>query len=280
MLIQCGGPDLAEISLAEQQKQEMLQQAGSMNLDTVLAGLDILTTTKNRMRGTSHPQILLELAVVRLARLDELTPLTQLTQLLTQPGISLPKAPISGGEVSKKNLTASPSVLNNGTEVAHISVQPLPSNPSPPRSFEENWRQTLTELSGILASHLEKAGLPAISGPKSLVIRFGARYSAAYDYCSDSKNLARIEESLRKISGETWVVRVEKESQPSGPTPASETAAPTSRKDREKAILQQPVFQRITDLLQARMLTMDDGFGTVASKPNEDESPPTDTEEE
>ena len=44
-------------------------EAGT-TLDTVLAGLDVLTATKVKLRGSPHVQVLLEVAVVRLARMD------------------------------------------------------------------------------------------------------------------------------------------------------------------------------------------------------------------
>ena len=46
----------------------------------------MLTATKGRMRGSSHIQVLLEMAVVRLCRLAEMLAVGQLAQALTQPG--------------------------------------------------------------------------------------------------------------------------------------------------------------------------------------------------
>ena len=56
--------------------------SGSLTLDAIMAGLDVLTTTKTRMRAGSHPQVLLEMAVVRLSRLGELVPLAKLAEAL------------------------------------------------------------------------------------------------------------------------------------------------------------------------------------------------------
>jgi DNA polymerase III subunit gamma/tau len=283
MLIQSAGADSTELHLSEVQRQTMLSQAQSMSLDTILAGLDILSTTKSRMRATSHPQILLEMAVIRLSRLDELIPLVQLTQLLTQTAPSLPKtAPpvVAKAEPAKKNLTANPPPIANGTGVAQKSLPDSRPSATEPRSFPEIWKKAVQEVGGILASHLEKAGMPAIIGPKSLVIRFPTRYSAAYDYCVDPNSTSRIEESLRSVEPGKWVVRVEREVVSKG---ASLAEPPTvvSRKDREKELLQMPLFRKILDGLQGRLLTLDDDFGTVPNK--SDDEPDTnasDTEEE
>ena len=95
-----------------------------LTLDTILAGLDVLTTTKSRLRTTGHGQVLLETAVVRLSRLDELVPVAQLAQWLSQPGSAPPPTkpgPMSlsatgpAGDGSKKNgLTADSDRLRLG----------------------------------------------------------------------------------------------------------------------------------------------------------------------
>jgi DNA polymerase-3 subunit gamma/tau len=65
---------------------QLRQQAAQVSLDTILAGLDVWTTVKARLRDAYQAQVLLEMAVVRLARMDELLSVGALWQLVTQGG--------------------------------------------------------------------------------------------------------------------------------------------------------------------------------------------------
>src|SRR5262249_7529043 len=66
-------------------RDALARQAAGLKLDTILAGLDVLNTAKARLRGSGHPRVLMEMALVRLSRLDDLVSLTQLAQWLGQP---------------------------------------------------------------------------------------------------------------------------------------------------------------------------------------------------
>ena len=87
MLLNCSAGQIDEFNVAEHHRDAARQQARAMTLDTILAGLDVLTSTKLRLRSSSHGQVLLETAVVRLSRLDELVSVAQLVNSLAQPGI-------------------------------------------------------------------------------------------------------------------------------------------------------------------------------------------------
>ena len=63
------------------------------SLDTILAGLDVLSTTKARLRGSNHGRTLVEMALVRLGRLDDLVSLAQLAQWLGQAGATGAREP-------------------------------------------------------------------------------------------------------------------------------------------------------------------------------------------
>ena len=90
MLVSCGGPDIRELPVTPNQQEALKKHAQSIKLDGILAGLEVLTATKSRMRGSTHTQVLLEMAVVRLCRLGELLSVGELLQALSQPGALLP----------------------------------------------------------------------------------------------------------------------------------------------------------------------------------------------
>ena len=78
MLVSCGGPDVRELPVTPNQGEAVKKQARGVQLDGILAGLEVLTATKTRMRGSTHTQVLLEMAVVRLCRLGEMLSVGQL----------------------------------------------------------------------------------------------------------------------------------------------------------------------------------------------------------
>ena len=69
------------------------KQAAELNLDTILAGLDVLQTAKYRMSRGTQNRVLLELAVVRLSRLAELISLSDLANVIRSPESSAAQAP-------------------------------------------------------------------------------------------------------------------------------------------------------------------------------------------
>ena len=86
MLVSCGGPEVRELPVTPPQKEALVAQVSKTTLDAILAGLEIWTATRARLRDTPHTQVLLEMAVVRLCRLGELLSVGQLVQSLGQPG--------------------------------------------------------------------------------------------------------------------------------------------------------------------------------------------------
>src|SRR5262245_54826690 len=137
MLISCGGPDIRELPVSPNQHEALKKHAQSVSLDGILGGLEVLTATKARMRGSAHTQVLLEMAVVRLCKLGELLSVGQLVQALRQPGATIPAvAPNAGTRVnttapdgSKKNDLTSPKSSPNGAPsgntVGELSTLPL-----------------------------------------------------------------------------------------------------------------------------------------------------------
>ena len=92
MVLNCAGKEAPDLSLAPRHRETLAKQASGLPLDTILAGLDILNTTKARLRGSSHGRVLLEMALVRLGRLENLVALAQVAHWLNVPQRSTPAA--------------------------------------------------------------------------------------------------------------------------------------------------------------------------------------------
>jgi DNA polymerase-3 subunit gamma/tau len=262
MVLHCAGGAAVDLSVAPRHRETLAAQAAALKLDTILAGLDVLNTTKARLRGSNHGRVLLEMALVRLGRMDDLVSLAQVAQWLAQPGAAPP--PSRGTEGGARAVVPPEGAKKKPVTVAEAPAAVLPlSEESLPRV----WQEVLAQVGPIMASHLEKAGLPAILGPNTLALRFEARYNDERDYCSEPARAQRIEEALRKVTGHPCQLRIE--SVGSGAVAASPEAAarattsqPRSRLQRAEAV-QEPLLRRAVDVLGAQLVHMDEGFGTA-----------------
>ncbi|HEX3315869.1 MAG TPA: DNA polymerase III subunit gamma/tau, partial [Gemmataceae bacterium] len=72
MVVQAAGIEVQALGVTGPNRERLEKAARAMSPETILAGLDVLVTAKNRLKFTSHGRIVLEMAVVRLARLDEM----------------------------------------------------------------------------------------------------------------------------------------------------------------------------------------------------------------
>jgi hypothetical protein len=152
------------------------------------------------------------------------------------------------------------------------AVEALPEAPPPaglPLSEEtlpRVWQEVLAQVGPLMARQLEKASPPAIFGPNTLVLRFDSRYNAEREDCSVPSRVQRIEESLRKVTGHAWQLRIESVGSGAVAAPAeaaadATTPQPRSRLKRAEAV-QDPLLKRAVEVLGAQIVHMDDDFGT------------------
>jgi DNA polymerase-3 subunit gamma/tau len=263
MILSCAGTEARDLSVSPRHRETLSRQASALSLDSILAGLDILAGTKARLRYSNHGRVLLEMALVRLGRLDDLVSLAQLAQWLGpnhQAGTA-PRAP-SG------RLAAPPEAQKKKPVTTAETSTPL-------SLVEENlpqlWREVVAQVGPILGSQLEKISPPAISGPNALVLRIPASYTLLLDPRQQSAKVGRIEEALRKLTGQPCLLRVETvldADEPPVPARAEEVSAPAARNRGNRAeALQDPLLQRAMEVLQAQVLQVDDGFGTSVPNP-------------
>ena len=63
MVIRCAGEQASDLSVPSRCRPDLIRQAKALTLDAVLAGLDVLSTTRLRLRDSSHGRTLVEMAV-------------------------------------------------------------------------------------------------------------------------------------------------------------------------------------------------------------------------
>src|SRR6266851_8161637 len=242
MVVNCGGIGVADLSVPSRHRETLIRQSKAISLDTILAGLDVLGTTKARLRGSNHGRVLMEIALVRLSRLDDLVSLSQLTQWLnprdgreskTENRESRIEDRGSRMEGRETRIEGRGSKIEEGRHSRSVMHDPPSSPPelssSIPHPESSNlgsqsangakelteatladlWPGILSQLGPMLAGNLDKAKRAAISGPKTLVLTFPSRYNHERDYCQESTRVARIQDAIRKVTGQFWTIRVE-----------------------------------------------------------------------
>ena len=257
MLVLVAGDDATDLPGLPALHEAIRRHAAGTTLDTVLAGLDVLTATKTKLRGSAHTQVLLEVAVVRLARMDELLSVSQLAQAVSNgQSVALPAA----AKVVGPPASADPSKKNSPAAVNGVKTTPgTPPTGSNPADFQGVWEQVLQEMGQLQRAQLVLAGIPAIFGPNSLVIAFPAGYSWAYDACATDDAQEAVRRALRKVSGTDWLIRVELRADAPAPMGEREPPRPAPA-ERQRDLLQLPMFKRAVEVLGAQLVKVDDGF--------------------
>jgi DNA polymerase-3 subunit gamma/tau len=261
MIVACAGKEAKNLNTPTRFRAALDEQVAACGLDTILAGLDVLVSAKNRLRGSGQAQTLVQMALIRLSRLDDLTPLSQLALWLSQPG----NAPAATGV---RHVTApTPSPTSAVTLPPEGKKKPVTAEPAAPASLSERslpsiWPEIVAQLGIMFGSQLQKAGLPAISGPNTLVLRFAAEYNAAYEHCSVRENLPRIEAAVKAATGQAWVIRLEKKAGAGTGTVNGAAPPPPPRVRQQEAMQQHPILKRALEVFDALPMFMDAGFGT------------------
>src|SRR5262249_30879982 len=109
-------------------------------------------------------------------------------------------------------------------------------------SLAHVWSEILTHTGPILAREVDRAGLPAIFGAKHLVWRFQQEYNAQCEYCADRARLQRVQEAVKRVTGQPWAVRLEIARHQNGQAPPTPAPAPASA--RPPAALSDPLILR------------------------------------
>ena len=267
MIAHCAGTEGRDLSVPSRHHDTLRKQAKAVSLDAILAGLDVLSATKGRMRGSNHGRTLVEMAIVRLGRLADLASISQLAQWIGQvrldpraaatssaPGTTVARNAGPAPDVKKKPLSAESEPTENTRPVSRELT---------PANWPALWPEIVGILGGMLGSELAKAGAPAIVGPNALVFRFPSRYTQAKDTVSQSERLARVEDAIRRVTEKPWTVRIDLDTSVEPGLVLSEaTSGPVKPKVPPKEEAEKvPLVKRAMDLLGGTIQRVDEGFG-------------------
>lgn len=290
MLVAVGGSSVADAMISPILNESVLVHAKDRNIDSILAGLDILTTAKGRLRGSTHVNIIVEATVIRLCRLGELVSVNQLALTLASGKVSDGAATIShqqshsgsaqlkptlltaiaNASATANKLESQPNAIKDSTSTdTQLKKNDLTDNSTKSVNNLQNknivqiWPQVLKEVGVSAGLAFSKAGDPAILGPNSLALRFSANYSHQYEIAANSGSQARLIEAIKVITGEEWIVRVEKLISENGQDD-SDLSPSASTASRQKEILQHKLLHEIITKLGGQVVRMENGFNPKA----------------
>jgi DNA polymerase III subunit gamma/tau len=307
------------LSVSPRQRPQVKEIVERWTLDSILAALQILSECRSRMRGSLHGRLLVELALVRIARLEDLTALGSLVDRLValesgspaprRPGQTVrtpnpilaqaasariePAPPPEDGRPSERVNQAGnepPGDARDRAPAPRAKVEPplraqsAPTTPSSvpaamaglksvtdahaPSPAEESssttppveslsldlttarkvWPDLLKKVGATLAWRLSQVEPVAVVGPDVLVIAANAGYNSVADECGTPESLAKIEQTLRRLTHRSVTVKYER----SPEADALSADARTLDARRQDSLSSDPLVQRVVELFEAR----------------------------
>lgn len=234
MVLAAGTKDVALLSVSEDRRKTLAQQASAWGLQTCLAALQILAEARGRMKGVSYGRAIAELALVRISLLEDLDDLAGIIQqlkagripVLTQvatpaPASPAPRAtPPSGAqeappgrgveagpaaraaEAQKKNEPEPAAAVAPGGSLGAERVDIVNPTLALEAGHEaEILSQLISGLPDMTKSHAKNITRLAISGPNHVVLAFPKSYHLSKQYLERPDQLGRLEKALGGIVG-------------------------------------------------------------------------------
>ena len=249
----------------------LLEAAAKIGLESVIAMIQILDESVVRMRQSTQPRMLLEVAFVRVCQIDQLDDLAEaLAELRGRPASDRAPAaqPASSRQASGPPAVAKrpqqaadrPAAAQKKTELTEESIHSAPEVTENLVKIDEDsgadiWRQTISQFEDITSDYGSVFESAAISAPNRLVVSFGAGYTLQKEGCERPERKARIEQVLSRLAGRTMRVDFEVlgERQPDKPQ-----AQQPSLRQRMREVEQQPMVKQAVELFDAEVTRLEE----------------------
>ena len=263
---------------------EVRQTAQRLGVETALEMMQIIEQTISRLRYSTQPRVLAELALVRMCHLADFAELSALIEQLStgvivdRPKTAVPASPRLASSMAA-TLASQPAPLadpkkkadsligNHAASDPTDEVAPLPVSPVEEpaaaglsltaESVGEIWRLVLSRLSDMTAEYAAAFDRVAISAPNHLVVTFRAKYNACRAFCERPEQVVKLERALAEVVGRTIRVGFATlDDEPAAPgTTGSTQRMDPQQKLREAA--QHPLVRRAVELFDARPVRLE-----------------------
>ena len=279
MMAATAGCDVHLMRHSGPEEFDLLKQLGEqVGIESILAILQLLDEMVARMRTSTQPRTLVEMALTRICYLDRLDELSQLIDQLqgNPPAAPTPASrpaavaseapakeqkPVSNDPPPAVAVTPSPPVepIKKSEEIPPPASAPPAAIASTvkltPESIEQIWRQALDSLGDVTADLGNCYERLAISAPNRLVVSFKASYTLQKESIERPERKSRLEASLSQITGQT--MRIDLELLPD--EKETETAVPEVKSHQQQIqdAQQQPFVRQALELFEAEILRVD-----------------------
>jgi DNA polymerase III gamma/tau subunit len=215
------------------------------------------------LRYSTQGRTLAEMALVRIAELENLADLANVIAELRDAAPAGGPATAPPGARTESITTPAAAAKKKETE---LNGDPTPEDtPSPARkphaaqpldeaSVQNIWRETLANLSDLLADNAAKAESIALAGEGRLAATFRAKYTSCKSFCERDAQRATLENALAEVAGQPIrVVFLVIDDEPT-----SETArAAVPQRQHMATVAEHPLVARTGELFGARVVRVD-----------------------
>ena len=289
------GTDLLRTT-AEEDHQTLGVAASELGLETIIAMVQILDQACVRMRQSTQPRVLLEIALVRMCHLDDLDQMAYLIdQLNGGPGTGAGRPGAAPRQSSAPSVgTKRPTPPSRSSDVARPSVRPknhviqepasLPVEPVPALATDGEsspqtdastgvgpglpvaaaWKHAIAELGDMTADMASYFDHVSAATPDRLVVHFPARYTLQKESCEQPERKRTLEEALTRAVGRP--VRIDLVLMPEA---TEQKAAPAPTKSLLQLLREKegdPWVRQAMDLFDAEVTRVDPPRGDAIAQ--------------
>jgi DNA polymerase-3 subunit gamma/tau len=242
---------------------ELLEAGARFGLETVLAGFEILDRAVTRMRQSTQPRMLLEIAIVRICNLENLDQLSALIAQLQQEGgaseattarrgaparaAAPAESPGASAAAEKKK---SPAVTGTPAEGDDSQASRTELNDE---SAEGLWKQVLEQLGDMTADFASHYDHVAISAPDSLVVHFREGYTLHKEACEQPDRKAQLEKTMARLVGRQVRIDMAVVAEPNRPAPPPARSLFQLKREKEA----DPFVRQAVELFDAQVTKVD-----------------------
>jgi DNA polymerase-3 subunit gamma/tau len=225
----------------------LLKVAERWSLDTIIAALQILAEGKARLRGGAHARLLVELALVRVARLENFSELSTLIARLGTAGVAAAPTPTA---VKKKTVAPEP-IPAPPPKPVEAKPEPVVAALEPLSIVDVNnvWPAVLKSVGARLAFSLTRAEeFLTVAGPEILAVRLPAGYTGIALEADTPEGRGKVEQALRRLLKRPVTFQFERTNEAAEAAVASTLTIPQRRENLDN----DPLVQKVVELFEAR----------------------------
>jgi DNA polymerase-3 subunit gamma/tau len=251
-MILSAGATAALLAATPRQRPRIKAIVDRWPLDTLLAAQQILADSRAKLRGSPYGRLLVELALVRVARLESMTELSEVIARLTSLEAD---GPAPSSLEKKKQVTPDPATPTAISAPSKPEESPSLGDGPPDweiRAIRAAWTTWATSLDEAFSSKLALVPPSEIVGPGQLVIAVDRAYNWVAETCDVADVRFRIEARLSQWLRRPVTVRFDRSAEIAPSVNRVAVAAA-----RDATLKDDPMIKQVVELFEARAVRVE-----------------------